>query len=286
MKQVQDTFDILYNYLLSEATGKDNDLLESWASKVIKSGDHGFEKGLLGLGWLIAFLIDNNYIEGDADEILEDIDDTLYKLTIKEVLDPFVHIPQLLHHVSYYQQRLQCDSPRHFYRQFAHFECIKLLLEKLNKLLLQSHDTVSAHTISDRVNIVLKYSYLTKTCVNEKLIEEAFYHTIEGLIDFFENSHEFVECEEDLAKLYICVKQYEHPYWIGRIEHIYAHKAKRNQGIENNQEIPSFWANIRTHITDWKAYFNGNGTTSKTDKINLYHYCTNIKQVHQYSKSC
>ncbi|MBL1408203.1 hypothetical protein [Sphingobacterium faecale] len=278
MKQKHNTLDMLYTYVSTNFKDIQDKILEDWASEVIENGNHSFEKGLLGLGWLIAFLVENDYIKGDADEILEDIDDTLYKLTIGEVLNPKTEIEQLLCYVTYYQQRLQYKSKAHFYRRFSHFECMKLLLKKLNNFLLETREKTSVSLIRDQINIVLKYSFLVKTCVNEKLVEEAFYPAVEALLNFFRQQEELKGAEEDLAKLYLCVQQYDNPYWIDSIEAICTNA--EDYPLKHNEIIPFCWTNICICFPNRILSLDKQVSLSKAERYTLYLYLTNIKQVH------
>lgn len=216
MMKEHTTFDIFSSYVLAEKADFSSDLLDGWADQVIESESYGFEGGVLGLGWLIAFLIDEQFITGDSDEILEDIDDTVYKLAIKEILEKEIRVDKVLDFITYYQQRLINKTPTaHFYRRFVHFECIKLLLGKLNAFLLER--AVLNTTISDKVEILVKYSFLTKTCVNESLVEEAFYTAIENVLEFFEEAENLNVYTVDIVKLFLCVQQYDNPHWVGRL---------------------------------------------------------------------
>ena len=45
----------------------------------------GFENGITGIGWVIEHLIQNGFVEADADEVFEDIDqEVIYKLILDE----------------------------------------------------------------------------------------------------------------------------------------------------------------------------------------------------------
>lgn len=278
MKQPKNTLDILYYYLSSDDdTSEHHDVLDEWTTKVLQSGDHGFDRGVLGLGWLIAFLIDKNYIYADTDEILEDIDDLIYKLTIKEVVAPSINVSVLLHHITYYQQRLQYSSKAHFYRRFTHSECVKLLIDKLNKFLLENDIMNSVDTISNKINVLLKYSYLIDTCINETLAEKAFYPAIEGLLDFFERQDNVIVFNEQLAQLFITAKQFGNPYWVDRVVSIYA-----NAGIESGQTADQqdllLWDNTYiNHPNKGILLEKDISSVSDEDKYSLYLYYTNIK---------
>lgn len=274
MHQHHSTYDILYTYHITKSGNVPEDLLDNWASKVTKGRDFSFKTGLLGLAWLIAYLIQEKIIEGDADEVLEDVDDVLYKLAIKEIVQPVPQVPQLLDYITYYQQRLKYTSKAHFYRRFTHFECMKLMLEKLNEFLLDAESSFSPDSISQYINVVLKHSYLCKASITESLIEKAFYPTVEKLINYFLEQKTELICPEELAKLHICVKQYDHPHWNKQIEDIYNVKFNHKK-IENESEAKVGWKVLNECYPYQKIPMGSD--FSERDRYNLYLFITNVK---------
>lgn len=274
----QSTLDMLYLYHSSASEEEKIQKLDAWISTVIASNDYGFDRGLLGLGWLISYLIQEELMEGDADEILEDVEDVLYKLTIKEIVHPEYRVSELLYFATYYQQRLEYKSKAHFYRRFTLFESLKLIIEKLNKFLMSEEDTAAPSRIKDQVDIVLKYSYLSKKIIGEKLIEEAFYPAVESLIDFFEDQKCLDGYTEEFAKLYLCVKQYEHPHWEEKIQSIYSEKVQ-NKVEDPISESAIRWESLSLAYPEKYLPKRDNDDVSVQDKHIIYQYLTNIKPV-------
>lgn len=271
MKTMSNTFEIFHTYLTSANNDSDKQqLLDEWSERVLVRGDYSFEYGLLGLGWLIGFLIDNGHIEGDADEILEDIDDNVYKLTIKEVLDKNLNVEALLGYVTYYQQRLAYKSSDHFYRRFTHFECIKLILEKLNKFLLEI-PAISKDIVQQKISVLLKYSYLLKTCVSESLVEEAFYHAIEELIETLEQSKNSDSYQKEIAMLHICVQQYEHPCWESQVREL----ADFSDSVEEWGLLARHYNTEKTELQELQEKY-----PEKVDGKLLFQWLTNVKNSH------
>lgn len=62
-------------------------LLNEIFEEIYQMIDISFESGLCGIGWGIEYLLENNYIEGDSDEILSDIDLRLMECNIRRVND-------------------------------------------------------------------------------------------------------------------------------------------------------------------------------------------------------
>lgn len=269
-----DTLEILSSFIRLSSTEQNTQMLDDWAENIIAENKYGFQDGLLGLGWLIAYLIETKHIEADADEILEDIDDTLYKLTIREVMLEHTDVDNLLRYITYYQQRLQYKSKAHFYRRFTHFECIKLLIQKLNAF-LDAHIANMSKDIRNLSNILLKYSYLTKTCIPETLIEKPFYETMEELIEYFEKHESNGSNKEALAKLLICSKQYEHTHWADRIRAI----VTRNDFYLNNADTSvKLWYEIAMDYPKQEISLEDFMIDTGSDKKQLFEYITNVKQ--------
>ena len=227
MAREQNTYTIFSHFVLSDNPSASHALLDYWAEEVAGVNTYGFGNGVVGLGWLIAFLSQNDYLvlDGDTDELLSDVDDNVYKVTLKTVLEDRPDIGYLLKLATFYQQRLATKkSKAHFYRRFTHFECLKLLLGRLDSFLLSN--TVGDSDAYLRVDVLLKYSFLLKTCISESLVERAFYKTMEQLIVYFEDFKTLNNLDDkmrlNMSKLLLCAAQYNNPYWVEKLLRIYA----------------------------------------------------------------
>lgn len=58
------------------------DLLDEVYEDIHKDVLLNFENELCGIGWAIEFLVQNGYMEGDTDEILEDIDKRIMEYNV------------------------------------------------------------------------------------------------------------------------------------------------------------------------------------------------------------
>ena len=222
----QNMYVILNDFVLSENRSASNTMLDNWIEEISLANTYRFDDGIIGMGWLIAFLSQNDYLvlDGDIDEILSDVDDNVYKVALKTVLEDTPDINFLLQLATFFQQRLaNKKSQAHFYRRFTHFECLKLVLGKLNSFLLA--DAAGGSNTHIKVDILLKYSFLLKTCILESVVETAFYATMEELIIYFEYLETGNELDDKirlaLSKLLFCSRQYNNPYWIEKLLNIY-----------------------------------------------------------------
>lgn len=63
------------------------DLLDEVYEDIHKDILLDFENGLCGIGWAIEFLVQNGYMEGDTDEILEDVDKHIMQYNVCRISD-------------------------------------------------------------------------------------------------------------------------------------------------------------------------------------------------------
>lgn len=63
------------------------ELLDEIYEDIHRGISFDFENGLCGIGWGIEYLLQNKYIEGDSDEILEDIDRKIMEYDPRRITD-------------------------------------------------------------------------------------------------------------------------------------------------------------------------------------------------------
>lgn len=199
-------------------------VLERWSKRIILNESYTFEDGIVGLGWLIAILNEKRYLEIDVNEVLEDIDDNLYQYTIKQVITGDLNVNNIKDLLLFHEQRLRSSGHQvNFYRHLTHVECIKLLLGRLNEYLIAKSSDLEIITI--KIEILTLYSRLIRSSINEKLVEEAFYESVDHVIRSFEDLYFRKRLSElhiqIILKFLICVKQYNNPFWINKVKLIY-----------------------------------------------------------------
>ncbi|MGM9476847.1 hypothetical protein ACS5PU_10460 [Pedobacter sp. GSP4] len=107
-------------------------LLEHIADNVNQISSCNFEDGLAGLGFAIEWLAQNNFININTDEILEDIDDYLYKDVVFEKKSSIMLGDGLLGKGLFFYKRLQAKNPnQNRYRIICLNECLVLLSDEL-----------------------------------------------------------------------------------------------------------------------------------------------------------
>ncbi|AMR41980.1 hypothetical protein HZP39_11135 [Elizabethkingia anophelis] len=149
-------------------------LLNIISEEITTSKDYSFDTGITGFGWLVAFLHQEKLIDIDSDDILEDFDDQIYKLTLQELSDQNTNIDTLLGFIDYHiiRHRNKNFNEQH-YRKFIHQECINLIVEKLSILIdyYISIKELSQVQIENCCDILLKFSYLSNY-INNKIIND------------------------------------------------------------------------------------------------------------------
>jgi hypothetical protein len=111
-------------------------LLNEISEKIASIKDTGYKDGLLGIAWTIEWLAQNNFLEVDTDEILEEVDDIVYKKVVYSLDTEISLFSGILGKLSYLIKRLSSmNSQTNRYRYICHQECIVILTDNLDTLL-------------------------------------------------------------------------------------------------------------------------------------------------------
>lgn len=214
------TYHLLSNFIFSNNKEDNETSLDNLIEEAIQENNYSFFDGLLGVGWLISYLTKNDMLEADVDEILYEVDDHIYKMTINAVVKNQLDLDYLLQLISYCHQRLlNVINPKNIYRRFALIESLKLLIDKACILTENHYSSLPV----EKAKFLLKLSYLINTSFFEKDIEVFFYKNIEYLIGHYQkklpNSFQY-EDQNALCYLLLTSKQYSNPYWVQQIVNI------------------------------------------------------------------
>jgi hypothetical protein len=108
----------LYYFMLGRETNnpEHQSMAEKCIGEVYEAAGNGsisgdFENGLAGIAWGLCHLIKNDYVDADPDEILEDVDDRIYRHWNENREKLPLDLRQgLLGYLSYYIQRLEISQ--------------------------------------------------------------------------------------------------------------------------------------------------------------------------------
>lgn len=98
---------------------------------VYESSSLSFNEGLIGIGWTLEFLTQNQYISNSYDDLLHEIDDIIYKWVNFHQLDSFSLNNGYIGALLYFCYRLKGDRISTSYRKLALKECTVRILGKL-----------------------------------------------------------------------------------------------------------------------------------------------------------
>lgn len=108
------------------------DLIDKVLNGVNKSVyNNNFDSGLLGIGWGIEHLIQNKFVNGDSDIVLEEIDDKIFKVVNEWDRDSFELNDGLTGYLFYLINRLSNKSNQ---QSMAFLINKELLIHAINKL--------------------------------------------------------------------------------------------------------------------------------------------------------
>ncbi|RQO74313.1 hypothetical protein DBR43_02645 [Pedobacter sp. KBW06] len=126
-----------------DATQKATALLDEVAENIALVEEYSFNDGLIGIGWAIEFLAQNNFIEVNTDDFLEDLDDELYKLIMYSKAPSIDLNTGTLGRMLYLYKRLTAQNPeRNFYKEICNKECMVLLIDELYESLISDENSV------------------------------------------------------------------------------------------------------------------------------------------------
>ncbi|KGE16124.1 hypothetical protein [Sphingobacterium deserti] len=190
---------------------------------VVEREDYSFHNGILGVGWLLEYLEQNDYLYfGDLDELLIDIDDNIYKLSSVALSDQNESVIRYLEYLSYFQlRRTNKRKTNNFYRNFVHKECLALIINRLIYL-YDACKKINSIEGNDLPLTLLKISSLTNTGLEEYRMEEFFFYWMEYFCEYYSNKQKDLDARhsENVLFLLITAIQYDNPYWVGLFSQI------------------------------------------------------------------
>lgn len=133
---------ILY-YLLSKHTSDETlkeeglALLDEISENITSIQKLGFGDGLAGIGWGVEWLVQNELLaDTNTDDVLEDVDNTLYKAVIYTREKDTSLLTGMLGSIAYFLRRELSRNPgTHRFRRICHQECIVILTDCLYETL-------------------------------------------------------------------------------------------------------------------------------------------------------
>ena len=129
---------IIY-YLLAKDTGnkdykeKGLQLLNQISDNINSTKDLRFADGLAGIGWAVEWLVQNELLsDTNTDEVLEDVDDILYKSVVYSKDEYISLLDGTLGKIAYFLKRELSSNPNtHRFQRICLQECLVILTDDL-----------------------------------------------------------------------------------------------------------------------------------------------------------
>lgn len=132
----------IFFYQLAKATGNPDyeqladDLLDKVFASLNTSASVDFENGLTGIGWGIEYLVQNGFAEGNSDEILEDIDNKVFRVLNENSFTSFEITNGLTGNLYYLISRLKSQSNPPSMAQQINRELLIMAINKIDELVI------------------------------------------------------------------------------------------------------------------------------------------------------
>lgn len=101
-----------------------------------------FENGLAGIGWGIEYLLQNKFVEGEADEILEEIDNRIFVFLSEKSPANFELTTGLTGYLFYYINRLNNKAKKPSEVQKININVLIYIINKIDELVTSQFHTI------------------------------------------------------------------------------------------------------------------------------------------------
>lgn len=126
-----------------------DDLLDKVFANLSTSAFADFENGLAGIGWGIEYLVQNGFAEGDTDDILEEVDNKVFKSLNEENLNSFELGNGLTGYLFYLISRLKNPSNPNSMSQRINRELLILTINKLDEVVTSQFPAITKDMVFD-----------------------------------------------------------------------------------------------------------------------------------------
>lgn len=145
---------IFYYHLFRQTRNADcEEIAEKLLDKVFEglscTESTDFEWGLAGIGWGIEYLIQNNFVEGDPNEILEEIDDRVFRTLNEDKFESFDLTNGLTGYLFYLISRLRNSANPNSMPQQINRELLILVINKLDETVTPQFHGIAKDMVFD-----------------------------------------------------------------------------------------------------------------------------------------
>lgn len=207
---------------------KDNalTLLDEISDEIANIDYLGFANGLAGIGWAVEWTAQNGFLEINTDEILDDIDNTLYKSVVYSPDKDISLASGTLGKMCFFLSRYKSNNLHtHRLKRICHEECLILLTDDLYEKVLGEEGLIKNEYLAndDLINLghlIYFISDFLRLKVNEVTVEKLLNRTlqfVDHLIEGYCNNRTTSERDIMVQFLSICYyfagKNHKHNFW-------------------------------------------------------------------------
>ena len=126
-----------------------DDLLDKVFANLSTSSLADFENGLAGIGWGVEYLVQNGFAEGNTDEILEEVDNKVFKTLNEESITSFELGKGLIGYLFYLISRLKKPTNPNSMAQRINRELLILTINKLDEVVTNQFASITKEMVFD-----------------------------------------------------------------------------------------------------------------------------------------
>jgi hypothetical protein len=114
-----------------------------------------FATGLPGIGWALEWIVQNNFVEANTDDVLESLDDELFKATIYSKTENLSLETGAIGLALFFYKRLMAQNPyTSRYRKVYIIECLVLLIDEIHNKLLHKEDGLLSNVKPQDIKVI------------------------------------------------------------------------------------------------------------------------------------
>ncbi|SHM81774.1 lanthionine synthetase LanC family protein [Mucilaginibacter sp. OK098] len=194
---------------------KAHELLDELSENMADVQKLHFAAGIAGIGWAVEWLVQNKYIDANTDDILEDLDDEIYKAVVYEKSPDLSIANGTLGKAMYFYRRLLAQNPTtNRYRTICNQECLVLLTDEINEVMLNeesgwlcNNHVPTPDQLTQIAQSIIFLSKLTPFRINIEVCKKV----TSSIISFIKNCCEqddFFHSEKSVEKLHLLYANY------------------------------------------------------------------------------
>ncbi len=210
--------------------GATSTLLDRISDNIAKVDLLDFNGGLAGIGWFVEWVSQNGFVEIDSNEILEDIDDTLYKSVVyASDLEISLAKGTLGKLLFFWYRYISKNKYANRLKNIFHEECLVLLTDDLYEKIfgirgIAIKDVLQTSDILNIGHVAYFLSSFLSLKINEPTVESTLYEVVSFIDDYLATKtiKPTIDNGNSLCFLSLCyllaAEHHNHSYWKHRAQ--------------------------------------------------------------------